>query len=194
MNILDFVNENKQINLEKVKRTDYELVKMMKLHYSQPKGFVGRNICYLINFDSKVYGAICGGSATLFLPGRNEFFGIDGSTPFLNKIVNNIFYHIEPKGGKYPLRNFTFKVLNKFVERILIDWPLNYGDGVLGFETLVELPRTGDIYKRCGWIETGVTKGFTCKRIAGDGTDNWSGRRIWNMQDLKPKRVFCFKP
>lgn len=57
------------------------------------------------------------------------------------------------------------------------------GDYVLAFETLVELPRTGELYKRSGFVETGITKGFTCKRTAGFGTDSRTGKRTWDIQN-----------
>jgi hypothetical protein len=164
----------------------------MSHHYSAPKGFVGRNICYAIEHDGLYYGSIVGGSSTLHLAGRDEFFGItDNKQDKLRKIVNNIFYHIEPVNGQYPTRNFSQKVLAEFRARIVLDWKEQYEDDVLGFETLVELPRTGEIYKRDGWAEVGLTKGFTCKRVAGQGTDNWTGKRVWDTENLRPKRVFC---
>jgi len=175
--------------LERIKRTDPRILENMKVHYSQPKGFVGRNICYAILWDNVYYGAIVGGSATLHLPGRNEYFNmIDNSK--LNNIINNIFYHIEKVNNTYPIRNFTQLVLNNFCEIISNDWKKKYGDAVIGFESLIELPRSGEIYKRCGWDYVGITKGFTCKRIAGKGSDDWSGKRIWNTKELKPKLVF----
>ena len=181
-----------ELKLEIIKRTDIRLLANMKVHYSKPKGFVGRNICYAIICNGRYYGAIVGGSATKFLKGRNEFFGFDKNIP-LNCIVNNIFYHVEPIGNKYPLRNFTQKVLLLFEKQISIEWFEKYGDKVIGFESLVELPRTGELYRRCGWVEVGQTKGFTCKRIAGKGSDSWTGKRIWNTKDLRPKIVFCKK-
>jgi hypothetical protein len=161
----------------------------MGRHYSQPKGFVGRNICYLIKYNHEAYGGIVGGSATKFLPGRNEFFNY----PSLNSIVNNIFYHIEPINNRYPIRNFTVEVLKEFRYRISVDWLEKYGDVVVGWESLVELPRTGEIYKRDGWNLVGVTKGYACKRIGGKGTDSWTGKRVWDTKELRPKLVFCRK-
>ncbi len=77
------------ILLEPIKRTDPRILTNMAIHYSQPKGFVGRNICYAVMLAGVCYGSIAGGSATRFLPGR-EIIGT------LNNGVNNIFYHVEP--------------------------------------------------------------------------------------------------
>lgn len=182
----------RKIELLIVKRTHPQLLEEMKVHYSQPKGFVGRNICYSIYFDDVCYGHIVAGSATRFLPNRNEFLGLN-ALECLNNVVNNIFYHVEPKLGKYPIRNFTTEVIKKFEERVVIDWKEKYGDECIAFETLVELPRTGECYRRAGWTKIGQTKGYTCKRIGGKGTDNWTGKRIWNTSELKPKLVFMKK-
>ena len=152
----------------------------MAIHYSQPKGFVGRNICYAVIFDGQYFGGIVGGSSTLHLIGRDEFFRItkENKRDKLVQIVNNIFYHVAPIGERYPTRNFTVKVLARFREQIARDWKAKYGDSVIGFESLVELPRTGEVYLRDGWTEVGITKGQTCKRVAGKGGDSWTGKRI----------------
>lgn len=179
------------LNLTITKRTDSRLLDLMSRHYSQPKGFVGRNICYSIEYNYKFYGYIVGGSSTKFLPGRHEFLGTNKEE--LNNIINNIFFHIEPIEKKYPTRNFASYVIREFVHKIKLDWFMKFGDTVLGYETLVELPRTGECYRRAGWTEVGVTKGFTCKREAGTGTDSWTGKRVWDTKNLRPKRVFCLK-
>ena len=176
------------IELIRVGKKDLTLQYLMSIHYTKPKGFVGRSICYLVFSNGVCYGAIVGGSATLHLPNRNEYF----SNAHLNNIVNNVFFHIEPMGG-YPCRNFAQKVLKQFEERILEDWFKKYGDEVLGIETLVEPPRTGEVYLRCKYKQIGITKGFTCKRESGKSSDNWGGKRVWNTKDLKPKLVFAKK-
>lgn len=163
----------------------------MQQHYSQPKGFVGRNICYSIKYNDIFYGYIVAGSSTKFLPGRHEFLG--SSKEQLNQIINNIFYHIFKVDNKYPCRNFSSLVIQEFVKQSLVDWQSKYKNEVIGFETLVELPRTGECYRRAGWTEVGITKGYTCKREAGKGTDSWSGKRVWDTHNLRPKKVFCLK-
>lgn len=163
----------------------------MAVHYSQPKGFVGRNICYAVMWGNTYHGGIVGGSATLHLPGRHEF--LQTTRADLDNIINNIFFHVEPKSVRYPCRNFTQTVLKYFRQQVVEDWKNKYGDTVIGFETLVELPRSGDCYIRDGWTLVGQTKGFQCKRVGGESTDGWGGRRVWNKDPatLRPKLVFC---
>lgn len=170
------------VELVRVKRTHPILLENMAIHYSKPKGFVGRNICYLIMFADTCYGSIVGGSATRFLPGRTVLGN-------LNNGVNNIFFHCD-RVVNYPCREFVPKVLSNYRRRIEWDWFHDYGDEVLWHETLVELPRTGECYKRDGWELVGQTKGYTCKRIAGKGTDSWTGKRVWDTVNLRPKLVF----
>jgi hypothetical protein len=175
------------LSLTVTKRTDERLLLLMERHYSQPKGFVGRNICYAVEWDGVYYGHIVAGSATKFLPGRNQFFGVE-NTAHLVHIVNNIFFHIEPGLG-YPVRNFTSRVVGEWRGVVAGDWLEKYGDPVWGFETLVELPRSGELYRRDGWQEVGTTHGYTCKRVAGKGTDSWTGKRVWDVKNLRPKVV-----
>ena len=173
---------NVRIHLERITKADAELQALMLRHYSKPKGFVGRQLHYAVSVGGVRYGAICAGSATLHLPGRGEFLGAQR----LNCIVNNTFFHIE---GPYPLRNFAQQCVAAWRLRVLVDWQNQYGDRVGGFETLVELPRRGDVYLRDGWTEVGLTKGFVCKRVAGRSSDGWGGRRVWGVG--AQKRVFC---
>lgn len=180
-----------ELILRVVKNTDPLLREEMKIHYSKPLGFVGRNICYEISYGSTIFGHIVAGSATRFLPGRNAFFGVDCLT-CLNGIINSIFFHIEPK-IKYPVRNFSSKILLLFEQTASKNWEEKYGDSVFGFESLVELPRSGETYRRAGYSLIGETKGFTCKRFAGRGSDSWSGKRVWDTQNLRPKLVFAKK-
>jgi hypothetical protein len=187
---------NTNLELRITKRTDERLLERMKNHYSHPRGFVGRNICYAILYDDIYYGHIIAGSATRFLPGRNEFLGISLSQ--LNNVINNVFYSVSKVNEQYPTRNFTQLVLNEFVKKSSFDWENKYGDKVVGFESLIEPPRTGELYRRCGWIKMeNMTKGYTCKRVSekvvGMSTDSWGGRRVWDYENLRPKLVYCFK-
>jgi hypothetical protein len=174
--------ERESLSLVRIKRTDHEMIRNMGIHYSKPLGFVGRNLCYAVVCGGICYGSIAGGSATKHLPGRK----IIGT---LNNGVNNIFFHVEKRDGRYPVRNFTTAVLKIYRAQIANDWQTEYGDDVLWHETLVELPRSGECYKRDGWQVVGTTKGYTCKRTQGKGTDDWGGRRVWDTENLRPKLV-----
>lgn len=188
------------IRLEKSSKGD-EIVKyLMSIHYSKPKGFVGRQLVYKIYDDNLIMGVIVGGSATMHLPNRNEFFG---DKFYLNGIVNNIFYHIMTEDELQAIgvnsdtyikdKNLGTKTLKLFRNQVVTDWEEKYKDKVIGFETLIELPRSGSLYKADNWTYVGTTKGFTCKRVAGEQTENWTGKRVWNKNpdELKPKLVFC---
>lgn len=189
------------VKLKEVKKTHFVLKYFMKRHYSSPKGFVGRSICFLVFDKGTVVGAIVGGTSTLHLPGRDEFFGISKSenrVKRLNSIINNVFYHVNKELfiGKPP-RNYFKKILTMFEDVIARRWEEKYGDKVVGFESLVELPRAGEGYIRSGYERVGTTKGFTCKRESSDSgkgnRDSWSGVRVWNTdpEQLRPKGVFC---
>lgn len=163
----------------------------MEQHYSQPKGFVGRSFVYEVWYDDEFYGHIVAGSATYGLPAP-----ADGKTIGLNHIINNTFFHIEPIEGKYPIRNFAVAVLEAFEERAVKDWEAKpFEDGkfyqVYGLETLIEPPRTGEMYRRSGWAQIGSTKGFSVKRGAGPrGPEGeWGGTKIWSSEPGTPKTV-----
>ena len=178
------------ISLITIPKNNKYLKASMKKHYTKPKGFVGRSICYAIYFNETLYGHILGGSSTLYLKGRNEFFNIDKSK--LNNIINNIFYHVEKVDNKYPIRNFTTEVLKAWREQIKIDWQQKYGDKVIGYESLIEPPRTAELYKKDKWVLVGATFGYTCKRIPGHEKGAFkTGKRVWNKKNLKPKLIFC---
>jgi hypothetical protein len=174
------------LQLELVKNSDPRLRGDMADHYSKPGGFVGRNLCYAVTFDGRYYGGIVGGSSPRHLPGRLEFFDVDpaGWKTWLQSIVNNLFFHVEPGAAGYPLRNFTTRCVGAWRERVAADWAAKY---------LVELPRSGELYKRDGWTCVGQTIGMTCKRTSGKGTDSWSGKRVWDTVNLRPKLVFARK-
>lgn len=177
----------KTIVLTRIPKSDPQLQGWMTSHYSAPKGFVGRQLIYRVQVDDVTYGVTAAGSATRFLPGRKTFFG---RTIPLNNLVNNTFFHIEKQNERYPFGNFAAQVVAAWRKTVLVDWLSYYGDAVLGWETLVEIPRAGTLYACDGWAEVGMTKGYTCKRIAGKGTDNWTGKRVWDIKNLRPKRVF----
>ena len=177
------------LRLKRTRKSDPLVQHYMRIHYSQPKGFVGRQIFYRVLYNDVCYGVIVGGSTPAHLAGRETVLH---DIP-LNSIVNNVFFHIEKQDDKYPIRNFAPAVLALWRKTVAQAWEIRYGDKVLGFDSLVELPRSGEIYLRDGWIEVGQTLGQTCKRTGGVSTDSWSGKRVWDTVNLRPKRVFCLE-
>lgn len=177
------------IELIRTTKCDPVLLETMPRHYSNPAGFVGRSLIYRVMCGGAQYGFTVAGSCSKHLPRREEFFGHTS----LESIINNTFFHIEPGADGYPVRNFAQKVVALWRERCVEDWQLIYGDRVIGLETLVEPPRSGELYRRDGWQNIGMTKGNTCKRLAGKGTDCWGGKRVWDRVNLRPKHVFYRK-
>ena len=176
------------IELRKAKKSDEDVQYLMSIHYSHPKGFMGRQLIYKIFDDDEFVGVIVGGSATLHLPNRNEFFG---DKYYINGIINNNFFHLIDNHGD---KNLGTKVLAKWRKQVVKDWEERYKDKVIGFESLVELPRSGAMYKADNWTLVGQTKGFTCRRMSGTEKGKFTGgKRVWNTNpdELKPKLVFC---
>lgn len=174
------------LEIRRIEKSNKHLQALMKVHYSQPRGFVGRQIFYEIVFNGVVYGCIAFGSATRFLPGREIIKSLGNG-------VNNLFYHMEKVNGKYPTRNFTTLALLAAEKVVEVDYARVYGYSVTWFEALVEVPREGTLYKKAGYKLVGETIGYTCKRTGGYGTDAYSGMRVWDTENLRPKRVFYKK-
>lgn len=106
------------LTLRLINKTDPQLLEEARRHYSQPGGFPGRVVAYAVELDGIRYGSTIGGSATMWLKGRDEFFGfagLKGNDPSrisaVNRIVNNTFFHIEPGENGYPMRNFATAVV-----------------------------------------------------------------------------------
>lgn len=172
------------IRLARTTKGDSYLRTLMARHYSQPKGFVGRQLAYRVYHGSHhLFGCICFGSAIKNLAGRRVIGSIQHG-------LNNTFFHCVNDGLGYPERNFTTRVLLAAERIAMRDYEFEYGDPVAWLETLVELPRTGDLYRKAGYREVGRTVGFTCKRIAGESSDTWTGKRVWDTTNLRPKIVF----
>jgi hypothetical protein len=166
-----------------VSSSDAGLREAMRSHYSKPRGFVGRRIIYEVRVDGTLYGYTSSNSATMNLPGRSRVFF--AAQRYLNRIVNNGFFHVYRVDDQYPFRNFVDAVVEHWEKVSPLGWKDRYGDDVVGFETLVQIPRTGECYRRAGWRKVGLTKGHTCRRVAGKSTDSWSGRRVWSRGPRK---------
>lgn len=189
-----------KIELVATNKGDPLVKQYMAVHYTQPKGFVGRQLIYRIECGGKVYGAIAGGSAIKLPKMSQQLAGRvfpEGAT--LENVVNNTFFHLErPEGESYPVRNFAPKVVALWRERVMRDWPARYkGDRVMLFETLIEPPRTGELYLRDGWTHVGTTHGTQWKREGGSSPKERFkyGVRVRDRKaPLRPKLVFTRLP
>ena len=198
-----------RIRLEPISKNDPNLRTLASQHYSNPKGFVGRFVAFAIHAEEQFLGVIVGSSATLHLPGRDRFKEDLGGN--LNSIINNSLFHIrKPRGWPpfsyhygplglevsetrrpYPIRNVTSRVLGEWRLQVIASWEKRYGDDVIGFETLVQPPRTGETYRRDGWSLVGRTKGFCCRRVSGRSkNEQFTGKRIWKFDPNSQKLVF----
>lgn len=153
----------------------------MPIHYSQPKEFVGRSLHYAIYYEDTFFGCISWASCILLSKIRDSFFNIESRSQLVG-IANNIFYHVEPV-VKYPIRNFTTRVLLDSEEIVYKDWLDRYGDALIGYESLVEPPREGTLYKKAGYTLVGKTQGFQLKKP--------KQIKVYDTVNLKPKLVFC---
>lgn len=182
-----------EIELIRSSKGDPLVRRYMAEHYSKPKGFVGRQLVYLIRCGGATYGAIAGGSATLQLERSGRVIPAGAS---MHNVVNNNFFHLDRGGLKYPVRNFAQRVLSLWRKRVMVDWPGTYKHDVRLFETLVEPPRTGDVYLRDGWSLVGMTAGYQVKRVSGHSPNETfkGGVRVWDRVNLRPKHVFTRLP
>ncbi len=171
------------LELVETKKSHAELIACMRVHYTQPKGLIGRSICYAIYYDKKYYGHIVMGSATMHLPHER-------ASSNLNEILCNTFFHLRRPAEGYPCRNITSKILLAFERQAIIDWYVRYGDIPRAIETLVQPPRTGEAYLRVGYSQVGMTKGFTCERVKDETNKKWGTTKKWDYSNPQPKLVF----
>lgn len=147
-------------------------------HYVGSKGTVGRQLHYIVYFDGQAVGGISGGSAIFRHKKRDEFLnlGDQDRQAGLPHIINNTMFRMTRAKDQPPKAT---EVLKLFREQATGDWLSLYGDAVFFFETLVQPPRWGGIYKLDGWTRIGKTAGLGARRPIGHGTRGKSstGRR-----------------
>jgi hypothetical protein len=83
-------------------------------------------------------------------------------------------------------------VLKLFRKVVINDWLKEYGDCVRAFETLVEPPRWGGIYKLDGWKKIGMTAGLGARRPEGHGTAGKSSTGVRKIIRVPKKIVWVF--
>ena len=161
-------------------------------HYVGSKGTIGRQFHYIVYYDGNAVGAISAGSAVFAHKKRDTVLevGKDEKKGGLRNIVNNTMFRMTRPSNEAPLAT---EVLKMWKERVEIDWTTKFGDVVRCFETLVEPPRWGGIYKLDGWKRIGDTAGLGARRPEGHGTfgKNSTGKRkIIRV----PKKIYWIRP
>jgi len=146
-----------KIELERVKQNNPEAIRYITNHYTHPRGFIGKNSTHLIKVDGLVCGVIVGGSTSLHLTGRFEFFGEDCD---IQNIINNRLFRLE-----LNIPNLGTQVLKLWRKVVVEDWKLRYNCNPIGFETLVKPPLNGAVYRADNWVFGGMTKGYTAKKF-----------------------------
>lgn len=187
-------NLHKTISLQKIRRTEPDLLDAIKRHYTGQKGLPPGRVfpARIVDEDGRIWGYIAGSSSCYVNVGkRNEYFDIDQKTAW-NAIVNNSFFHVErDENGNYPCREFTEKVLKLFRSHTVAFWKERYDIDVRGFETMVGLSdtRDGEIYARDHWDKIGMTKGMH----RGYGCGKYKGKdNKWTANGV-PKQVMVRK-
>jgi len=164
------------IELKLTKQNDELARYYISNHYTKPRGFIGRNVTYLIVVNDCICGVIVGGSTSLHLLNRKNFFGDCD----IQDIINNRLFRLENN-----LPNLGTQVLKIWRKQVCIDWNRKYNSNPIGFETLVKPPLTGAVYRADNWIFGGMTRGYTCKVPK-------HGVRVWYKTE--PRLIFFRKP
>lgn len=133
---------------------------------------------YIVYWNGRAVGAISAGSAMFAHKKRDRILqiGQEERKAGIRHIVNNTMFRMTRPKDQPPLAT---DVLKKWMEIVKEDWLRDYGDFVRAFETLVEPPRWGGIYKLLKWKKIGMTYGLGARRPEGHGTagTNSTGRR-----------------
>ena len=148
---------NKGLTLKLVKKSELLYVKWYIEHYPKSKGIVGRQLNYLIYYNSEPIGIIGIASPPLNYKLFKEYFNTDNSKLYVN---NNVFRIVNKPNDK----NIGTKILKQLRNKIVVDYYKKYKDKLIGIITFVEPPRTGAIYKADNWDYLGMTKGIEVRR------------------------------
>ena len=147
---------------EKSDNSDRMLYRRIINEYHKYKNYTdypGRRIDYFVKLNGNIIGVTGIASAMLAISPRDNFIGWDRSTRLRNlgKIANNYrFCMIE--------RGYGSRVLSLLAKQGKVDWFKKYREKLVLFETMVEPPFSGTVYKSASWVEVGKTKGQTFRR------------------------------
>lgn len=180
------------IHLELVSFHNPYIQMLWREHYVGSKGTVGRQLHYIIYYNGIAVGGISAGSAMFAHKKRDKFLEISKpeQKSGLRNIVNNTMFRMTRAKENPPLATDVLQVFKETVKR---DWLERYGDFVRAFETLVEPPRWGGIYKLDKWIRIGNTAGLGARRPEGHGT---AGKNSTGVRKIirVPEKIVWVQP
>ncbi len=161
-------------------------------HYVGSKGTVGRQIHYTVYYNGRAVGAISAGSAMFAHRKRDKILGVtkEEQSRGLRHIANNTMFRLIRPKDQPPLATDVLKIFRELVQK---DWLKEYGDFVRAFETLVEPPRWGGIYKIDGWKKIGMTAGLGARRPEGHGTAGKASTGVRQIVRV-PKKIVWIMP
>ena len=180
------------LRLEHVPFKNPYIQMLWREHYVGSKGTIGRQFHYIVYQDGAAIGGISAGSAIFAHKKRDVYLNIgeNEKKAGLRHIINNTMFRLKRPPDAEPLATV---VLDAWKNRAAKDWYEKFGDVVRCFETLVEPPRWGGIYKLNGWKRIGNTLGLGARRPKGHGTfgKNSTGKR----KIIKvPKKILWVEP
>jgi hypothetical protein len=180
------------ISLLKVPFQNPFIQMLWREHYVGSKGTVGRQLHYIVYFNGHAVGGISAGSAIFAHKKRDKYLGIGEAEKRggIRHIVNNTMFRMIRPSSEEPKAT---AVLSVFKTTAIDDWYKSYGDHVRAFETLVEPPRWGGIYKLDGWRRIGNTMGLGARRPEGHGT---AGRNSTGVRKIikVPVKIVWVQP
>jgi hypothetical protein len=162
-------------------------------HYVADKGAIGMQAHFLIHFRNEIAGIISGGSSVYRVATRDKFFGITNANRnnVLPGIVDNITFRL--LNHEKNLGSMVLALWEKTMPQV---WKELYGLQIFGFETFVEGPRKGTVYRATNWQYCGSTKGratplnIFCKWAPGFSTPiETEYRSYWKIATPEEKAL-----
>ena len=173
-----------EIKLLEVGLSNKYFKRLLKTHYPQSKGIVGRRINFVIFKDNIPVGIIGFASPPIINKVFKHFNIQDLSIGERGKLIlNNNIFRLEIKE-----KNLGTRVLKEARQKVKKLYKEKYGEDLLGLITFVEPPRTGAVYKADNWEYIGETEGYSIKRVAGFGKGD---KRI--VSEGNKKLIFAYK-
>lgn len=175
-----------EVDLFRVKRGDGYWSYLKRIHYANIQETIGRQLHYLVLYHGHIVGAITAAQSIWSSKPRDVFWGLNTLNRefLLNNIICNTFFRLEGR-----VENLGTRVLRLWRIQSARDWEQEYGDRVMGFETMVEPPRTGAMYLADNWVYVGDTAGFKKSR---------AGQKLYGVDigelftaSTTPKLIFC---